>query len=92
MQSLGNRLTGKGYDSFLVKSAQDFDICQVPAYNLYGGGRPSIMIGRSVGVIFTILADNQREICVTQPCQLIGFFHEIGFPSGELLRLSFCCI
>ena len=65
MQSLGNRLTGKGYDLFLVKSAQDSCICQVHAYNLCDGGRPSIVIGRSVGVILTILADDQREIRVT---------------------------
>ena len=65
VQSLGSKLTGKGYDSFLVKSAQDFYICLVPAYNLCDGGRPSIMIGRSVGVIFTILADDQRKVRVT---------------------------
>jgi len=36
--------------------------------------------------------DDQCNVCMAQPRQLVCLFHQVGFPSGELLRLGFCCI
>ncbi len=49
-----------------------------------------MVIGRSIHIRPTVLADDQGKVCVTQSCQLIYVFHKVQFPSDELLRLRFC--
>ncbi len=80
----------KGTILSMVESAQGGWICQVRTHNLCDRGRPLTVIGRSVHIIPTVLADDQGKVCVTQSCQLICLFHKVRFPSGELLRLRFC--
>lgn len=80
----------KGTILSMVESAQGGWICQVRTHNLCDRGRPLIVIGRSIHIIPTVLADDQGKVYVTQSCQLICLFHEVRFPPSELFRLRFC--
>ena len=48
----------KGKTLSKVKSAQGRCICRFHTYNLCNGGRPLIMISRSISIIPSISADN----------------------------------
>ena len=48
------------------------------------------MVGGSVGITTFIPANNQCKMCLTQSRPLVRLFHQIGVPSGGLLRLRFC--
>lgn len=65
-QSLeGTDSPAKGKTLSEVESAQGGCICRVHTYNLCDGGRPLIVISRSVSIIPSISADNQCNVCVT---------------------------
>lgn len=50
------------------------------------------MISGPIGIIPSVPADDQCNICVTQSSQLICLLHQVRFPSGELLSFCFCCV
>ena len=55
----------KGKTLSKVESAQGGCICRFHTYNLCDGGRPLIVISRSISIIPSISADNQCNVCVT---------------------------
>lgn len=55
----------KGTILSMVESAQGGWICQVRTHSLCDRGRSLIVIGRSIHVITTVLADNPGKVCVT---------------------------
>ena len=50
------------------------------------------MISGPIGIIPSVPADDQCNICVTQLSQLICLLHQVWFSSGELLSFCFCCV
>lgn len=62
-QSLkGANSLAKGTVLSMVESAQGGWICQVRTHNLCDRGRPLVVIGRSIHVIPTVLADDQGKV------------------------------
>ncbi len=74
-----------------LESAQDRCI-GVHTYDFCYGRRPSFVIGRSISIIPSVLADDQCKVRVTQSRQLICLLHQIWLSSDELLCLCFCCV
>ena len=58
-----------------VELAHGGYICQVHTYYLCDGGRPLIVIYRSISIIPSIPADDHCNICMTQSRQLICLLH-----------------
>ena len=50
------------------------------------------MISRSIGIVPSVSADDECNVCVAQMCQLICLFDQVWFSSGKLLRLCLGCI
>lgn len=50
------------------------------------------MISELIGIIPSVSADDQCNICVIQLSQLICLLHQVQFPLGELLSFCFCCV